>query len=313
MRTTSVTRWALAAAVALIGIAGAADASAAPRRIVYTAPGSNADTDPDIWSIRPDGHGRRNLVPGPTYDRSPSWSPHHHHIVFAREAVGASQSMDDGIYVMRASGANVHRIFAPDPREQSAGEPVWSPNGRRIAFVFGTAKDGAAIATIRTDGSHFRRLTPWSFNYSHPSWAPGGRHIVYRGVQGIERIRSDGSHRRRLTNSGTNPDWSPDGGRIAFSANHRTRDGVVSDVVTIRPDGSDHRRITRHRPNLLCANEFTCQRLDIGPAWGPRGRRLVFSEGGYEGGQAWKLIVTRRDGTHPHALVKRRDLGSPEW
>src|SRR6185369_10067812 len=57
-----------------------------------------------------------------------------------------------------------------------------------------------------------------------------------------------------------NPDWSPDGSRILFES---TRDGK-SAIYTIRPDGSDLKKLTDGQ-----ANDGQAQ-------WSPDGRQIVF-------------------------------------
>ena len=57
------------------------------------------------------------------------------------------------------------------------------------------------------------------------------------------------------------PAWSPDGKRIAFSANL----GGNVDIYTLNVDGSDLRRITRHTAR------------DSSPAWHPDGHAFIFS------------------------------------
>ena len=76
---------------------------------------------------------------------------------------------------------------------------------------------------------------------------------------------ADGSGQMRLTNSPDAdrlPAWSPDGTRVAFLS---TADlvRVHNDVYTVRPDGSDLRRVT---------NDGLVGSFD----WSPDGRRIAF-------------------------------------
>ena len=60
----------------------------------------------------------------------------------------------------------------------------------------------------------------------------------------IFTMRANGAHERRLTNSpGVNdfdPEWSPDGRRIAFASN---RDGD-DEIYTMKPNGSGVRQLS---------------------------------------------------------------------
>ena len=66
---------------------------------------------------------------------------------------------------------------------------------------------------------------------------------------------------RRLTpfslNAGDHPDWSPDGNRILFrSRADVTAPGALLQLYTVRPDGTDLKRLTRFRHTRGC-----CPRL----------------------------------------------------
>ena len=77
----------------------------------------------------------------------------------------------------------------------------------------------------------------------------------------------DGTVPVRLTNrpgADIDPAWSPDGSTIAFASD---RDGPL-DVYTMRPDGTDVRRLTTSIPNVSSAHL---------PAWSPDGRRIAFA------------------------------------
>lgn len=67
---------------------------------------------------------------------------------------------DDG------SSANLRRLTYNDVRDD---QPVWSPNGRMIAFV--SYLDGDAdIVVMEADGQNQRRLTNNQFNDTQPDW-----------------------------------------------------------------------------------------------------------------------------------------------
>jgi Tol biopolymer transport system component len=80
-------------------------------------------------------------------------------------------------------------------------------------------------------------------------------------------MRLDGTHIRQVTHNewiDLVPDWSPDGRRLAFQSDSG-RGFEHSAVFTIRPDGSDRRRVT---PWPLKAGSVD---------WAPGGVRLAFA------------------------------------
>jgi TolB protein len=92
-------------------------------------------------------------------------------------------------------------------------DPVWSPQGDRIAFV-SQEPGNDEIYTINPDGSNLQRLTVNSWEWDkHPSWSPDGTQIVFWSNREIGRrqlwvMNSDGSSQRRLLESPFN-DWDP--------------------------------------------------------------------------------------------------------
>jgi TolB protein len=120
------------------------------------------------------------------------------------------------IYVLDADASNLRRIT---PMRLNAGNPDWSPNGKRI--VFNSSYEGQAaveIYTVRPDGSRLRRLRrEGNRSYSfEPVWSPDGERIAlahgtFDTVPHIWTMKPNGKGLRQLT-SGRKPDVRPDWG-----------------------------------------------------------------------------------------------------
>ncbi|MDO5528793.1 MAG: Tol-Pal system beta propeller repeat protein TolB [Paracoccus sp. (in: a-proteobacteria)] len=134
------------------------------------------DGNTDIWVMDRGGVFARKLTSGPSIDTAPSWSPDGQQIVFESDRSGSPQ-----LYVMAADGSNPRRISFQEGRY---GAPVWSPRGDLIAFTR-VGEDGARIGVMRPDGSSERMLSTGPGDES-PSWAPGGRMIVFGRQVGRE-------------------------------------------------------------------------------------------------------------------------------
>jgi Tol biopolymer transport system component len=113
----------------------------------------------------------------------------------------------------------------------------------------------------------------------------------------------DMSHQVELTsgrNDGWFPTWSPDGTRIAFGSSRAdpdlNDDVAISDIYTMRPDGSDVRKLT----DSVGDSEK--------PSWSPDGRWLVYSadRGNYPDAMGLYLIRSDGSGT-PHRLTSLPD------
>jgi Tol biopolymer transport system component len=139
----------------------------------------------------------------------------------------------------------------------------------RIAF----STYDTEIFTIAPDGSD-RRQVPGMRTNTRPdfrlAWSADGRWIAYTNGSELWRVRSDGSDARRvLTNHWgvSEPEFSPDGGRIVF-----TRDAPETEcedcplvegdpeIQSVRVDGTHLRRL---RPGFA-------------PTWSPDGREIAF-------------------------------------
>jgi TolB protein len=153
---------------------------------------------------------------------------------------------------------------------------VWSPDGRKIAFVRyspcrGSVCPGDAdIHVMNADGSDKRRLTRDAQLDYLPAWSPDGQQIVFerrrrtnpKTAPHLYRrevfvMNADGSAQRRLA-YGAGPRLSPDGEQIAFVSR---RDGDQEDVYVTNADGGGQRNMTRSP----AANE--------GFAWAPGRKR----------------------------------------
>jgi TolB protein len=228
----------------------------------------------EIWSVKPDGSDLRQIDPGcpPGIPSSqiceevePAWSPNGKQIAFFTafgklKPVRGEEWIEVGaIAVMDADGSNRRQLTQrrrPTPSEDH--EPVWSPDGARIAFMrwnsTASPQNGRAIFVVNADGSGLRQVTPWKLDAGdHPDWSPDGRRILFRSPSSnvfrsnIFTIRPDGTGLTQLTRFAGNVEvlsssYSPDGSWIVFS---RTGTGRLPDLFIMRSDGSRMRQLTR--------------------------------------------------------------------
>jgi TolB protein len=182
----------------------------------------------DLFAMRADGTGTKQLTSTRENDAHPSWSPDGERIVFQR-------GDPSHLYIMDADGSSVRRV-TDDPAPET--QPAWSPDGRWIAYVRRTpGTEIREVWLVRPDGSERHPLTTLGATVDGPAWSPDGERIAFASNDRGDRfdvyvIGVDGTGLRRLTRSteaAFEPAWSPDGSSIALS-----QDGaiVVLDLAT---------------------------------------------------------------------------------
>ena len=103
--------------------------------------------------------------------------------------------------------------------------PLWSPDGRHIAFdLTASVPPESTLYVMDADGTDRRRLVPKRDGHSHlVGWSPDGKDILYVLTKPyatsapLWAVGVDGTRKRRLVaNPTSDAAWSPDGSTIAF-------------------------------------------------------------------------------------------------
>jgi TolB protein len=233
-------------------------------------------------------------------------------IAFASAPFDFSGAPD--IWTISPNGGNQTNLTGDSPAAEL--DPKWSADGRRIVFtsdrVTPSNPDGdTEVFVMNADGSHVAQLT---FNRGEdvtPTWSPDGRKIAFgriprypdRGGNSLEiwTISADGTGERQLTNTpggaDFEPNWSPDGRRIAFSS-ARDNKTKFQNIFTMDPNGGDVRQLT--------FSELTAQR----PNWSPDGSQIVYHS--YVPDGTFDIFTMRSDGSHQTRLTSEEG-GQPAW
>ncbi len=171
------------------------------------------------------------------------------------------------------------------PPERAGDTSV--PVGDTAAFGSGTVvynrerpdAGSAGIWAADADGTNPERVAA---SGSSPEWSPEGKRIAYEELDdgGTWVMDADGTNRQPLA-KGSNPEWSPEGKRIA----HEELDG--GGVWVADADGTNRQPLTE----------------GWGPVWSPDGSRIAYNDGGI-----WTM---GSDGADARLLA---DAGSdPAW
>ena len=224
----------------------------------------------DIFSIKPNGLGRRRLTPGcPWLYSDPAYSATGHRIAFIRASEPFPRRHHGaGIYVMDASGSNVRRITV----SRYDQNPVISPNGRWILFDrYLKQRSRTQLFRVSIAGGPARQLTRGP-GAADGTLSPDGAEIAFvGGGSDIFMMRVDGSRERQLTHSRARfeswyvePDFSPNGRRLVAVCGAGDF-GAAAQVCIMKTDGTHLEELTPAR--RLVAED---------PVFSPDGRQIAF-------------------------------------
>ncbi len=207
--------------------------------------------------------------------------------------------------------------------------PVWSPNGKLIAFTSSRA-GSRDIWVMTATGTGLRRITTAATPEASPTWSPDGKWLAFSSARGpthefaIFKLRSTVPYGTaiRLTNpppaldypydtyADSDPSWSPLGDRILFDRNWPCNPGEPScnDLYRVPSGGG--------RVTLLVTE--TAAGYPVGDNWSvdvaPRGRAIAFTSdfesAPYFGGPM-NIYISQTDGSNARLLTTDTDYDHP--
>jgi Tol biopolymer transport system component len=257
------------------------------------------------------------------------------------------------IWTMNPDGSSQTPLTKLTAGGADSFNPVWSPDGGKIAFRSARALDGSDAANINftqniwvmnADGSSptpLTKLTAFAANSLHPVWSPDGSKIAFQSqralngsdaanansTENIWVMNADGSSPAPLTKitasagDSFTPAWSPDGSKITF-ASARALDGsdaantnTTDNIWVMNADGSGVAPLTKVTASTAHSGS---------PAWSPDSSKISFaSERALDGSDAantnfiQNIWVVSADGSSPAPLTKLTVTGassfSPVW
>lgn len=211
-------------------------------------------------------------------------------------------------------------------------DPVWSPDGTRIAFA--SNRTGVyQIYLMNFDGSNVVNLTNTGLHSVSPAWSSDGTKIVYAADPApatntrIFVMNADGTGKTQITldpfsvgRIHAGPQWRPDGAKITYfnsdpDDNPATNDGSM---MIMSPDGTGQAIFFPPVANFVGT-----------VSWAPDGSAIAYATGSaFIKGKIFKansdgsgaVVITAQDDFQPSwsnlgnvmVFMSNRDLGNPQ-
>jgi dipeptidyl aminopeptidase/acylaminoacyl peptidase len=243
-----------------------------------------------IWVVPADGSAApRRLSAEGFSSSSPRWSPDGRTlaILSARSSdIPAGETPRSQIFLLSIAGGG--EAIALTKFKNAVQSFQWSPEGSRIVVASTSGPmDGVATADRKSDVRHYTHI---QYKFNDSGWFDDKRrHLWVVSVPGGEA--------KQLTDgqdwNDTDPQWSPDGTRIAFVSDRTGKaydDSHNTDVWVIPAAGGALIKISDH------AFE------DENPRWSPDGKQILFT-GQTAVHQFAKLYIADSTGGAPSQLA----------
>ena len=185
-------------------------------------------------------------------------------------------------WINPATGDAFNITKAPNSEERY---PVWSPDGKRVAFTSNRAGATPAgtynLYIANADGTNVRQLTTQAppAVYYFPSWTADGSQIWFsladdaKGKAVIGYVSPDGKDYKEVAN-GRDGAISPDGKTVAFTK----QVGKGYCLFAMDADGKNVRQLSQHEDEIGA----------VAPTWSFDGRQILYSD---QVGDALELFI----------------------
>jgi TolB protein len=211
------------------------------------------------------------------------------------------------LFTIRPDGSGEHKVAGWT--DSDAINAVWSPDGRKIAFVRRWTKPREKFITyvMNADGSGLRALDRTLRGDLALAWLPDGKHLLT--VRALRFVIADavagGARDAGIPGLAGSPCVLPDGKRVALLVARR---GGAEQAIFVGRIGGGPGSLVRITPWETIADKIDCS---------PDGSRIVFSAPHFGPPQSSNVYTIRVDGSGLRQLTHNRggriNNGADSW
>jgi serine/threonine protein kinase/Tol biopolymer transport system component len=207
----------------------------------------------DIWKFPADGQPAENVRRGIRVTRqtgqvlTPTASPHDKEVAFLSDSGGHAN-----LWVVNTENGALRQLTHERDPNVAVGVPVWSPDGRAIAFVSSRGNQGWTFGVwlVDPDGSNLRNVANPGLG---PAWSPDGRWVYYATRGGaaatdvvLKKVPVDGGQAVTVTTERLRNVIGLSGDTLYYSLERPLMDGTPEfEIRAATPENAPFRVLAR--------------------------------------------------------------------
>ena len=231
----------------------------------------------DIWKFPVDGSPAENVRRGVRVTRqtgqvlTPTASPRDHEVAFLSDSGGHAN-----LWVVNTESGQLRQVTHERDPSVAMGVPVWSPDGRAIAFVSSRGNQGLTFGVwlVDPDGSNLRNVANPGLG---PAWSPDSRWVYYSTRGGaaatdavLKKVPVDGGAAVTVTTERLRNAIGLDGTTLYYSFERPLMDGTPEfEIRAATPENAPFRVLAR-----IPASRVPIWQI-VNPALSPDGKWLA--------------------------------------
>lgn len=234
-------------------------------------------------------------LPNAGFCASISWSPDEKRVLFTQRL---NPDGPTAVFEIGVDGTGLRPLTSPPPLTAGDSDPLFSPDGKMIAFVRDT-RDAPQLWVMNSDGSGARQISREYRNaVAGLAWVPDGSAVLFGGPQGIFRAPLDGGRTENVVTGMAALSPTIANGRLVFAG------------ATIR----EHVWAVKLKDGKAASQEPVAMssRQEQGAQFSPDGKSVVFQSTRSGNFEIWRAHA---DGTGVLQLTNLRGpvTGTPRW